>query len=276
MVTNHLQYVEDPNTKQQWNDLVCNGIISVRPVNAKALATMLDNQVMNQMGHLANILFEQLPVLKYYYKLTKINLKSFHVKRLNPPSDINKLLSQIKARNEQQVQTPKKVQTTLTQQILTKPGTDDDEVLINMIEVNMDNFEGNSPSKTSVKKKSNKKQKDKLVINIDNNNDGFIQPKNQIPFAAVGQKYNKTFATVSATEKNTFTIMSTDVATELDITEEETQQETTKEDNNDLADELNRKKPATTDPVVKKPDDKEESDISYSTSKESKESKDSI
>ena len=84
-ITNHLQYVDDEDTKTRWDDLACNGITSEKAITVTALAHMLDitNEVDSQnMGTVIQILFDSLPVLQNYWELVKVNLKSFYVRRI--------------------------------------------------------------------------------------------------------------------------------------------------------------------------------------------------
>ena len=101
-IDNHLQYVEDQETKQLWNDLVCNGIVSTRPMTCTVLARILeirDVSKLSNMGQVVEILFQTLPVLSNYWNLTKVNVKSFKVKRMNI-GDIKKFWQQLAKSSE--------------------------------------------------------------------------------------------------------------------------------------------------------------------------------
>ena len=208
---------------------------------------------------LISLLFKELPVLKNYWDLTRVNLKSFNVKRLDSSSNA-KLLSQIRKQQENKKQ-PILVQTTLTQPIqsnLKSPTNIDD-----MIQSNMHDFvtspRKGSPTKRTAEKSSDnvieqeddldKKpaavitaslpEEEKAVLDdtelnkSDNNidNDGFEQPKNPVPFAAISRKYNQTFSSVQNDNTNLFAIMAEDDLNETGDDDDEHQNiETVKED----------------------------------------------
>ena len=78
-ITNHLKYSDDKETRERWNDFMCNGITSTKPITATVLARILeitDETKTSHMGHIVDVLFKELPILKHYWQLTKVNICS--------------------------------------------------------------------------------------------------------------------------------------------------------------------------------------------------------
>ena len=89
-IGNHLTYVDDSVTKQRWEDLVCNGIDIATSMTVGLLAQILDitdEETSSQLSTVVQILFDELTVLKLYWSLTKVNLKSVCIQRLKIDSN---------------------------------------------------------------------------------------------------------------------------------------------------------------------------------------------
>ena len=236
-IQHHISHVEDKPTEVKWMDLMCNGIASTKPITVTVLAQILevtDKQQITQMGTLIRKLFDELPVLENYFTLVRTNLKSFYVKRLKVDSNVN-LLTQIRNNQQDKIQ-PKKVQATLTQTIFKSGEKKNDKNIDNMIQENVEEFEKTTPSKSTPKKSDSDKDSSGAATVVDlvttppENNaidlsaedkDGFVTPKNTVPFSKVGQKYNQTFALVQESQTNSFGIMMDDIATDVDTPEKE-------------------------------------------------------
>ena len=44
-ITNHLKYSDDKETRERWNDFVCNGITSTKPITATVFGLVRKNVV---------------------------------------------------------------------------------------------------------------------------------------------------------------------------------------------------------------------------------------
>ena len=97
-IENHLTYTDgDEVTEVVWNDLKCNGIDNAEFHTIQDVAHMLeitDEKDMN-IGHVVEMLFETVHILKYYFTLIKVNVKSVKIKR-NVITDVKKLFQQLK------------------------------------------------------------------------------------------------------------------------------------------------------------------------------------
>ena len=82
-ITNHLSYVDDLDTLEQWNDLKCNGIDNKDNLTVVSVGRMLDMTDSNniELGTVIPRLFEAIPILKHYWILAKTNKKSVYVRR---------------------------------------------------------------------------------------------------------------------------------------------------------------------------------------------------
>ena len=210
-IDNHLQYVEDDDTKTRWDDLVCNGITSSKSITVTSLARMLDitNEVDSQnMGTVIQILFDSLPVLQNYWDLTKVNLKSAYVRRLHI-IDNKKLLSKLDKQKE--LSTKKTVQMTLTQpELKIKPTSDS---------VQQDQPQSTETKEIQLLKEGIFTQQDEgenFRATDKEDEEGFTQPKRTVPFAKASANYDQTFASISAGNKNSFAKLAVDLATDMD------------------------------------------------------------
>ena len=214
-IDNHLQYVDDQETKQLWNDLVCNGIVSTRPMTSTVLARILEiTEVakLSNMGQVVEILFKTLPVMSNYWNLTKVNVKSFKVKRLNI-GDMKKFWQQLAQSSENP--TVQQRQMTLTQDFGIESNSPHPEVI--MVE-NKDIETVLRHSDTPmVEHASSKDGKPSNQLASTPDDDGFQSPKKPVPFVAFGETYQNTFASISASAvgQNSFAAMAQDVATDL-------------------------------------------------------------
>ena len=128
-IENHLAYVDDEDTEQIFADLVCNGIQKHEMLTVTAVAHMLNMTDMNNM-YLAPVItamFELVPVLKHYWKITKVNVQSIHIMKLDNV-DVKILFdNMVKTTNNPSPTPSKVVQTTMTQHLA--PGLTDDDTL---------------------------------------------------------------------------------------------------------------------------------------------------
>ena len=231
-VENHLQFVDDPTTETRWGDLVCNGLTSVKPITLPVFAQILDitdEETATQMVSMIQILFDAIPILKSYWQLTRVNLKSVYVKRLNI-DNAKKVLKQLSKTSDGTATVTKKVQATLTQSDFvtssrnsvqetpskTKPDRKStldlktptstskaDSTVDGLIQVSLDKFDAESPTKI-------------LTRNNMDTEEGFEQPKRTVPFATVNRNYPQSFSQLSATSNtNSFANLVDDVATEV-------------------------------------------------------------
>ena len=118
-IENHVSYVDDDETEQIFADLVCNGIRKKDKLNVTTVAHMLDMTDIENM-HLApviNAMFEVVPALKHYWRITKLNVQSLHIMKL-ATKDIKKLFDDMVKPPTHQSSTPfKSVQSTMTQHL---------------------------------------------------------------------------------------------------------------------------------------------------------------
>ena len=214
---------------------MCNGLTLVKLITLLVLTQILDitdKEIATQMGSMIQILFETIPVLNLYWQLTKINLKSVCVKRLNV-ENAKKVLTQLSKTTDGTTTVTKKAQATLTKSDFTKKGSRDsissiqdassktkhddrstldtnksvsstkqDSTVDGIIQVSLEKFDAESPSMI-------------LTCNNIETEQGFWQPKNPIPFASVKQNYTQSFSQLSATHTNSFANLANDIATEV-------------------------------------------------------------
>ena len=68
-IDNYKQYVNDIETRQHWNDLVWNDIMSSKPLTTTVLVFILEITDMNMLsnrGYVIEALFQMLPLLRNY------------------------------------------------------------------------------------------------------------------------------------------------------------------------------------------------------------------
>ena len=169
-IENHVSYVDDDETEQIFADLVCNGIRKKDKLNVTTVAHMLDMTDIANM-HLAPVIeamFEVVPALKHYWRITKLNVQSLHIMKL-ATKDIKKLFDDMVKPPTHQSSTPfKSVQSTMTQHL-----NQESTKLIN-----------DSKSK-SVDDPPNDAKSPSDYLEQDKNDDKFQLPKKTVPATIV-------------------------------------------------------------------------------------------
>ena len=120
-IENHLKFVEDDETEQVFTELVHNGIRKHETLTVTAVAhilNMTDKKFM-QAAPVISKFFETVPVLSLYWTLTKLNVHSFYIKKIENENIKDLIDNMDRLDNEPPKSEPK--QTTMTQHMLTPP-----------------------------------------------------------------------------------------------------------------------------------------------------------